>query len=53
MRKHPTTHPGVRHGLAELRRAGYAGPPYLRGRPAYEYVSRRHRSVRRSPADVV
>lgn len=29
-----------RQRLAEMRRAGYQGPSYLRGRPAYEYVPR-------------
>jgi hypothetical protein len=26
-----------RRRLADLRRVGYRGPAYLRGRPAYEY----------------
>lgn len=34
------THSTQSHRLAQMRRAGYRGPAYLRGRPGYEYIPR-------------
>lgn len=43
------SHPTPEQRLAALRRAGYQGPAYLRGRPVHEYVvPRRRRSLRQA-----